>query len=191
MWFLSLILIALPFTNLSTTDQALWLQIKKIWFPEALQVMSSNWIFNAPFYYLTNNLVAFGITKIFLLGVFAFTAAAYFFYLYLRRQQLPIRIDLLYGLFFLCIPAINPWYLVWLLPFAVIYPSRWAWTASFAIFLAYVTGINLNNSGLELYQHNGWIIVVEFGLIALALLFDLTKNQSIDQHRHRQPIDSA
>ena len=192
MWFLSLILIALPFTNLSTTDQALWLQIKQIWFPEALQVMSSNWIFNAPFYYLTNSLlVPFDVTKIFLLSVFAISAIAYFFYLYLRRQQLPIRVDLLYGLFFLCIPAINPWYLVWLLPFAVIYPSRWAWIASFTIFLAYVTGINLNNSELELYQHNGWVIVVEFGLIALALLFDLIENRSTGQRNHCQPIDST
>ena len=177
-WLMSLILLALPFTNLSNTQTAFWLQIKQIWFPEALQVMSNNWIFNAPFYYLADTHLPFSVTKTLLLSLFAITAGIYFFYLYVRRQHLPMRIDLLYGLFFLCIPAINPWYLVWLLPFAVIYPSRWAWTTSIAIYLAYVTGINLDNSELALYQHNSWILSLEFGLIIIALVIDLVNRSA-------------
>ncbi len=186
-WLLSLILLAMPFANLDNNQATFWLQIKQIWFPEALQVMSNNWIFNAPLYYLASTHFSFSIVKTLLLSLFAITATAYFFYLHLRRQHQPIRIDLLYGLFFICIPAINPWYLIWLLPFAIIYPSFWAWTASIAIFLAYITGINLNNSELALYEHNGWILTLEFGLIIIALIIDLL----IDWRNRHQSINST
>ena len=144
-------------------------------------------MFNAPFYYLANTHLPFAVTKTVLLSLFAITAITYFSYHYLRRQHLPVRIDLLYGLFFLCIPAINPWYLVWLLPFAVIYPSCWAWTASIVIFLAYVTGINLSNSELALYQHSHWILILEFSLILIALIID----QLIDRRNRHQSINST
>lgn len=182
-WVGTLFILALPFISgneSSSSASSLLLQIKAVWLPDGLQVMSNNWLFNAPFYYLADTRLAFDLTKGILLGLFAIVAASYFMYLYLRRQYLPMRIDRLYGLFFICIPVINPWYLVWLLPFAVIYPSRWAWTASIAVFLAYATGINLNNSELALYQHSTWVLCVEYGLIVLALCIDWHKRTPIN-----------
>ena len=55
------------------------------------------------------------------------------------------RGDWIYGLFLFAAPVINPWYALWLLPFAAIYPSLWAWTASWALFLSYITGLNLGD----------------------------------------------
>ena len=75
-------------------------------------------------------------------------------------------------------PVINPWYLLWLLPFAAIVPSAFAWTASVAVFLGYVTGLNLNDGDLHPYQQPAWVRPLEFGLILLALAYDLFRRRS-------------
>ena len=167
-YFSCLALMALPFAINDSSGQLLT-SLKSVWVPDGLQAMANDWLFNAPLYYLAIAFMPLTVTKVLLLGSFAFIAACYFFYVYLKRQHLPIRVDLLYGVFFLCIPVLNPWYIVWLLPFAVIYPSRWAWTASVALFLAYASGINFVDSTLELYQQPLWVVSIEFGLITIAL----------------------
>ena len=52
-WLTSLLVIAIPFTVVNG-NKTFFEQIHSIWFPDALQVMSNNWIFNAPLYYLTS-----------------------------------------------------------------------------------------------------------------------------------------
>jgi hypothetical protein len=78
----------------------------------------------------------------------------------------------LFGSLLLVSPVINPWYLLWSLPFACRYPSLGLWVASAAILLSYVTGLNLEDSALAPYEHPAWVRPVEFGVIGLALLFD-------------------
>lgn len=92
------------------------------------------------------------------------------------------RGDWIFGVFFLLAPAVNAWYLVWLLAFAATYPTRWAWAASFMLLLSYVVGGNLDEStaqllGLDpetmgLYQQPFIARVLEYGIIFLALFFD-------------------
>lgn len=94
--------------------------------------------------------------------------------------QPPLRPSWLYGIFLLAIPALNAWYLVWLLPFAVLRFELWPWVASFALLLSYATGLHLTDSGLQAYQQPNWILLIEFGLIFAAL--------AIDIWRHRQPV---
>jgi len=84
------------------------------------------------------------------------------------------RGDVLFGVLLLLSPVINPWYLLWLLPFAVLFPSFWAWTASAAILLSYTTGLNLPDYTLQPFAQPLWIRGLEFGLIGLALAVDLT-----------------
>ncbi len=83
------------------------------------------------------------------------------------------RGDLLFGALLLLSPVVNPWYLVWLLPFAAIHPSAWAWMASAAVLLSYVTGLNLADVRLGAYEQPVWVRPLEYGLIALALCGDL------------------
>ena len=85
------------------------------------------------------------------------------------------RGDWIFGAFLLLSPTINPWYLLWMLPFAVVYRSAWAWTASVAMLLAYVTGLNLDDMGLAPYAHPWWVRPVEFGVVALAFGWDLAR----------------
>lgn len=157
------ILIALPFG------------IKNAWIPEGLQAMAGTWLFNAPLYYLFSWWASIDLIKATLLAIFATSIAAYFVYLLLKKQHLPIRADYLFGLLFLCTPVFNAWYLVWLLPFAVIYSTCWAWVASVSVFLSYASGINMPDSQLDLYQQPGWSLIIQFGVILVALLCDITR----------------
>ena len=68
---------------------------------------------------------------------------------------------------------INSWYFLWVLPFAVIYPSFWAWGASFALMLSYATGFNLDDVNLELFEIPLWVQWLEYSSIALLAAFDL------------------
>jgi len=152
------------------------------WFPEGLKVMGGNWYFNSPLYIayikLTPNGYSADIVKYILLGLLAIGSGLYLLKTligFLRSQwpqELP-RGDLLYGAFFLCLPALNPWYFVWMLPFAVLRTSVCAWVASFIVLMSYASGINLNSITLRAYQHPNWVLIVEFGVIFIALLFDI------------------
>ena len=86
------------------------------------------------------------------------------------------RGDWIYGALLALWPVVNPWYLLWLLPFAAIRPSAWAWTASLVALLAYVTGINLDDLQMDPFGHPAWVRPVEYGLIALALAFDVLRS---------------
>lgn len=85
------------------------------------------------------------------------------------------RGDWIFGALLLLSPVVNPWYLIWVLPFAVVCRSAWAWTASVAVLLSYVTGLNLDDMRLEPYGHPWWVRPVEFGVIGLALCWDATR----------------
>jgi alpha-1,6-mannosyltransferase len=160
----------------------LWYGSLSIWAPQGLRVMADSWLFNAPLYLLLTNLLSFGITKILLLSVFfIFAITLCYKYCFTLKAQLTspsgnaetiIRADLLYGVFLLCIPVLNPWYVVWILPFAVLHPRRWAWAASVAVLLSYSAIIDANASAAESYQVPLSVLILEFGLIGVAALID-------------------
>ena len=139
----------------------------------SLGVFARDWEFNSAVFGLLNAVVPPFEARILLGLVFA----AFWGWYCLRRAGgreggIP-RGDWLFGVLLLLSPVINPWYLLWLLPFAVVFPSVWAWTASAAVLLSYVTGLNLPDYTLQPYEQPVWVRGLEFGLIGLALAVDL------------------
>ena len=119
--------------------------------------------------------------KIILVGIFVAFGGVYGFrwliahWRHDSRDKLP-RGDILFAGLLIILPAFNPWYMIWLLPFAVIRPSIWAWVASFTLILSYASGINLPanlSADLQDYQHPNWLLILEFGFIAFALVWDI------------------
>ena len=175
----SLALLAFPFS------------IRAAWLPGGLSEMAANWFFNAPVYYLLQYTLSITAAKVLLLSLFCLFSL----WLFCRESGFsgnqgkplanlsaeleagkPRRIfrgDWLFAAFFLVLPAFNPWYFVWLLPFAAIYPSCWAWAASLALLLSYASGVNLQASELGLYEHTPQLLAIEFAIIAAAALYDL------------------
>ena len=114
---------------------------------ESLLVFAREWEFNSALFGLLTVLLSPTAAKVALGVACAVLWAWYCRRLHRERAAVP-RGDWVYGAFFLAAPVINAWYLLWLLPFAVVYPSRWAWTASVAVLLSYITGLTLGDYGM-------------------------------------------
>ena len=128
-----LALLYLPFVWQGGTDLA------------TLAVFAREWEFNAALFGLLASWMPGGAAR--LACGLAVAGGWGWYYLRSRRSAADAvpRGDWVYGGFLALSPVVNPWYLLWLLPFAAIRPSVWAWTASAAVLLAYVTGLNLND----------------------------------------------
>lgn len=147
---------------------------------ESLQVFGMHWEFNSALFGAASSLLG-RVTPMTVFGlIFAGLCACYIVrYVRVGAEGVP-RGDWLYGALLAMAPVINPWYLLWLLPFATVYPSAWAWTASVAVLLSYATGLNLNDFTLQPYYVPMWVRALEFGLIIGALCCDVVL-------RRRQP----
>ena len=145
----------------------------------SLFVFAQHWEFNAAIYAVLNTALSDGATKLLLAAVFLVWLSGYFFYTQRRPEFSLPRADWVFALFLLLAPVINAWYWLWVLPFAVIYPSVWAWTASVALLLSYCVGLHIPGSELEAYAIPLWLRIVEFGVIALAAMVDLRCKRKI------------
>ena len=133
-----------------------------------LFVFAREWEFNASVFALLTPLVPNVAARVVCGGLFLGAAA----WLYFRERDSGSEVpagDRLYGLLLVLAPVVNPWYLLWVLPFAAIRPSLWAWTASVVGLLSYATGLNLQDMNLHPFGHPPWVQVVEYGVIAIAL----------------------
>ncbi|MEO0975519.1 MAG: hypothetical protein AAFX85_20705, partial [Pseudomonadota bacterium] len=112
---------------------------------DALSAMAGGWLFNAPLYTLLLPYVGFQWLKVTLVACLGVLCATYFFRAH-DADQTPPRVprgDVLFFAMLLASPAFNPWYYVFPLIFAVVYPTAWAWVGSLSILFAYATGLQL------------------------------------------------
>ncbi|MEH6344109.1 MAG: hypothetical protein V7785_03400 [Bermanella sp.] len=155
-----------------------------------LSAMANNWEFNSAFYGIlvlwfsavTSKVILAFLLCVFMGGYFLkhlkislnFNRDTIFNILLIRKKPNIIRGDCLMGIFLLCSPVVNPWYLIWVLPFATIYLNPSAWLASVMIMLAYVVGLNIET--VELlgpYDQPTWARVLEFSIIITAILLQI------------------
>ena len=138
-----------------------------------LEYFARNWLFNAPLfsllaYLFTDPIARYASASLFVLWYFIY------FVQYQKSHfsaDLP-RMDWIFGLMLILSPVLNAWYLVWVLPFAVIWPSIWAWTASVVIVLSYVIGLHLPQSNLSDYQVSQYAQIFQILCIAIAVFVD-------------------
>ena len=145
---------------------------------ESLLVFAREWEFNSAAFGLLATVMQPFTAKFALVLLYGIFWGCYYFRRFRSRVREVPRGDWLYGACLMASPVINPWYLLWVLPFAAITPTAAAWTASVAVFLGYVTGLNLNDANLQPYQQPIWVRPVEFSLILLALAYDLFGRRS-------------
>ena len=144
---------------------------------ESLGVFAREWEFNSAAFGLLTAVMEQTTARVVLALVFtAFWATCAVRLLRTPGHVVP-RGDWIYGAFLTVSPVINPWYLLWLLPFATIRPSAWAWTASVAVLLGYASGINIPNSDIHPFAQPTWVRVLEFGAILCALAYDLLRRR--------------
>ncbi|MEM6821488.1 MAG: hypothetical protein AAF558_06065 [Verrucomicrobiota bacterium] len=97
-----------------------------------------------------------------------------FIWSYWKRNDIEtlsaIQFCLGWGLLFS--PVINPWYLLWLLPWAIWSYSITVWISFFAVLLSYCTFQNLGHTGPGLFEHPIWVRPLEFSIIAVAATYE-------------------
>lgn len=162
----------LPFTIMGGTDLL------------GLFTFAKEFEFNAALFSLLQYLLPETGAKLICIGIFLGFYGLYFRH-YIRcvtpsAVTLP-RGDLIFGVFLLCAPVLNAWYLVWLLPFAVVFRGSWVWIASISVMFSYTTGLHLNNLQMGAYELAAWVKPVEFGSIAIAIGYDILR-----RYRQRQ-----
>lgn len=83
----------------------------------------------------------------------------------------------IFGVILLFAPALNVWYLLWLLPFALDRREVWPYVASAVLPLAYLTGLNLEDYTLEEFEVHPWALRLEWTLIGAAIAFDIWRER--------------
>ena len=103
-------------------------------------------------------------------------------------DQVPLAA--IFGAILLFAPAVNAWYLLWLLPFALDRRDIWPYVASAAIPLSYLTGLNLEIYELDEFEVHPIAVRVEWFLIGAAIIFDLVRNQlaSREKKSHKTSV---
>lgn len=137
----------------------------------SLGAMAAGWEFNSSLYALVAVVLEPAAARMLCALLFG-VVAAFVLWRHLRAPADPPRGEWLLGALFLCSPVLNPWYLLWLLPFAVLRPSAWIWTALAAVSLSYFHGHGLGDPALGAYEHPTWVRPLEFGAIAVAVGVD-------------------
>lgn len=154
----------------------------QIWAPEGLMAMADSWFFNAPVYLVLLEFLDFQTIKVLLLALFVVYGFTVFCRRVLRLLKNPVepnssplwqhspaafRGDWLFGLFLLALPVVNAWYLVWLLPFATLFPRWWSWTASFAVLLSYWNGSNIGGFSTASDPLQASVVAIEYAAIVV------------------------
>jgi hypothetical protein len=138
-----------------------------------LMVFAREWHFNSSVYTVLRQWLDPQSVK-FILGSAFIVAYAILFWQHQKASiwKMP-RGDIIFGLFLLIAPVVNAWYLIWLLPFAVLFPALWSWTFSVTVLLSYSVGINLNSTEVTFFEIPFWIIMLEYGAVIIAACIDL------------------
>lgn len=77
-----------------------------------------------------------------------------------------------FGMVLFVAPAVNSWYILWVLPFAINGRALWPYAAATAIPLSYLTGLNLDDYSLEAFEVHRLAWTAQLLMIAAALLYD-------------------
>jgi len=137
----------------------------------ALSAFGKLWEYNAAVYHMLSQILPAANARLLCGAIFVVMYLVYIRH-YRASGQTSIRGDILLGGLLVLSPVINPWYLLWILPFASLNRDVWPWVASCAVLLSYFTGLNMGDPSLASYEQARWVKPVEFGMIALAVLFD-------------------
>jgi hypothetical protein len=98
-----------------------------------------------------------------------------------------------FGLILLFAPAVNAWYLLWFLPFAVGGRSLWPFAATIALPFSYLTGLNLDRDSLAPFEVHTAARSVEAMILIAAIMYDIycARHRKVDAsvHHHARLID--
>ena len=97
----------------------------------------------------------------------------------------------IFGIILLFAPAVNAWYLLWLLPLAVGRKEIWPYVASAVLPLSYLTGLNLEDFSLEDFQVHPLAHTAQWIAIAGVIAFEIWRARSAKTQLVEKPTPIA
>lgn len=148
------------------------------------------WLFNPLLFKLTGLFAYHPVAR---LGVALIGIAAIMILHGRTRSWADLPIAPIFAVIFFIAPAVNPWYLIWILPFAVGSRQIWPAAAMLALPLSYFTGLNLDNDSLYAYEIHPAAWWTEIAILIAALGYDITglrgkRDSAAKERRDRSPI---
>ena len=161
-----------------------WVQGQGIGF-ESTATFATDWYFNALTYEGLNaafgptfgRLLALGIAGSIVLWVHAISRAF---------DEVPLGI--VFGAILLFAPTVNPWYLLWVLPFAVGRKEITPYVASAVLPLSYLTGLNLGDLNLGDFDVHPYALWTQRFAIFAAIGFDIARAMRARTAKTNRPI---
>jgi hypothetical protein len=136
---------------------------------EATQTFATRWHFNPLIYQLMLAIVPSEIARLMAFGI----AAVVIILLHAQtRSVAEAPLALIFGIILLFAAAINSWYLIWILPFALSKRHIWPFAATVALPFSYLTGYNLGDGALDIFEVNPIARLIEAAILLTALVWD-------------------
>lgn len=132
------------------------------------------WAFNNPFFYSLQVGLGADNARMILAGVFMVGVLGVGF-----SVKHPVKASIrTFGLFLLCSPVVNPWYLaaIWVLA-PLLRTEVWPWFAAVALWLSYASGLNTQQEGVGLYEIPQGILAAEWVLLLMGVLTQYVRSR--------------
>jgi hypothetical protein len=94
----------------------------------------------------------------------------------------------IFGLILFWAPAVNAWYLLWLLPFAVAGRQLWPFAATAALPFSYLTGLNLGDVNMRPFQVHWAARLAEVSLLCFAVAWDIWRARPQESGLSKLPV---
>ena len=88
------------------------------------------------------------------------------------RSVEDVPLAVIFGVILLFAPAVNSWYLLWILPFAVGRNQLWPFAATVALPFSYITGLNLGDPALDAFAVHPLARSAQGLILLVAVLYD-------------------
>lgn len=95
----------------------------------------------------------------------------------LQNKVFRNRLDLIFGLFFITSAVINPWYILWALPFIALNSTATGITALAIITISYIHGLTLPGSTLLPHHHPLVVRIIEFSILIVVFITAIYKKK--------------
>ncbi len=138
-------------------------------------VFASDWYYNPLGFFVLDALLPSPIAR----ASAALIGISIIMILHARTRSLEVApIASIFGAILLFAPAVNSWYLLWILPFAVRSRMIWPFAATVALPLSYLTGLNLENPDLREFEVHGLAWTAQVVILLAALCWDYLRHRN-------------
>ncbi len=136
---------------------------------ESTATFAARWHFNPFVYEPLYQLLGWPVARVAALVI----AGVLVLWVHARSRSIDdVPIATIFGIILLMAPAVNSWYLLWLLPFAVGRAKIWPFAAAVALPWSYLTGLNLNDQSLDAFAVHPLARSAQAAILSLAVLYD-------------------